>query len=442
TRRSSDLPDSSSASSTYSGFVTTLTNAKSQTKTETRNAQGELVRVVDHLGGWLSQGYDAQGNLTSTVDHGGNLTSLSYDLLGRKTAMNDPDKGAWSYQYNGFGELTLQTDAKGQTSTLTHDGLGRLVTRVDRLAGGASDGNTTWTYDSAANSLGQLASVQDTVSGYIKLVEYDQFGRPGEAVTSLGIGGSDGDHYEKVTYDQFGRTFQRFDAARDSASYTDNGVEHRYNAYGHLEQLVDAVYTSGQPRATYRTITSMDARGNVTGETLGNNVATSRTFDVLGRLDKQTATNLVTWQDPQNLDYDWDSLGNLDKRRDLARNLTETFAYDGLNRLTSASVTGQTGKTYRYDGLGNLLYKSDVCPTTSNCYSYGAGSAGPHAVTSVAGSTYAYDANGNNTSGDGRTLTYTSYDLVSSVTKGSHQTTFSYGPDRARTKRVDSNRSE
>src|SRR5690606_16772663 len=40
---------------------------------------------------------------------------------------------------------------------------------------------------------------------------------------------------------------------------------------------------------------------------------------------------------------------------------------------------------------------------------------------------------------DGRTLTYTSYDMVSTVTKGSHQTTFSYGPDRARTKRVDSN---
>ena len=72
-------------------------------------------------------------------------------------------------------------------------------------------------------------------------------------------------------------------------------------------------------------------------------------------------------------------------------------------------------------------------------YSYGAGNAGPHAVTSAGGQTYAYDANGNNISGDGRTISYTSFDKPSQIIKGSHKVEFEYGPDRSRYRRIDTN---
>lgn len=62
--------------------------------------------------------------------------------------------------------------------------------------------------------------------------------------------------------------------------------------------------------------------------------------------------------------------------------------------------------------------------------------AGPHAVTAAGSATYAYDANGNMTSGAGRTIAWTSFNKPSSITSGSETTSFVYGPSRARVKQV------
>lgn len=69
-------------------------------------------------------------------------------------------------------------------------------------------------------------------------------------------------------------------------------------------------------------------------------------------------------------------------------------------------------------------------------YSYGAGVVGPHAVTRTTGSrtnTYSYDLNGNQTSGAGRNLSYTSFNMVKSITQGNYRGTLHYGPDHQRT---------
>jgi hypothetical protein len=74
-------------------------------------------------------------------------------------------------------------------------------------------------------------------------------------------------------------------------------------------------------------------------------------------------------------------LGNVLTRADANENLTETFAYDALNRLTQAQVSQNIAplKSFAYDVIGNLLSKSDV-----GTYAYPlAGSARPHAVTSI-----------------------------------------------------------
>ncbi|MCT2532883.1 hypothetical protein N2488_06760 [SAR92 clade bacterium H231] len=181
----------------------------------------------------------------------------------------------------------------------------------------------------------------------------------------------------------------------------------------------------------------MDARGNVINEELGNGVTRTALYEhntgLLSSLGASLGASTF-----QNLDLQWDQVGNLEQRKETgnSRNLTENFLYDGLNRLKSSQVVGSSAQTLTYNAIGNITNKSDV-----GNYSYGAGAAGPHAVTSAGGNSYTYDANGNNISGDGRTISYTSFDKPSQIIKGNHKVEFEYGPDRSRYRRTDTNSS-
>ncbi len=93
-------------------------------------------------------------------------------------------------------------------------------------------------------------------------------------------------------------------------------------------------------------------------------------------------------------------------------------------------------KLFAYDAIGNLLSKSDV-----GNYAYPlAGSALPHAVTSISGgavsTSFTYDPNGNQTSGLGRSISYTSYNKPSSITQGAGTLFFSHDVDHQRFKQV------
>jgi len=432
------LSDNSSATSQYNGLTTIHANNLGHKKTEVRNVLGEITDVYDNLNSRTRYWYDYQGNLRRTEDLNSVPTVILYDLLGRKKETQDPDKGTWTYDYNHFGELKLQTSANGHTSTITYDGLGRMKTRTDTCfnattgdcaQGTLTESHTTWYYDTAAYGLGQLASVNDTESTYARTFTYDSLGRPSQVTTNI----DGGIYYEKTTYDQFGRIFQVFDAGGDG-SFQDSGVQHTYNAAGYLETVGDAVLVGGVPRTVYRQVTSMNARGQVTGELLGNGVLTTNTYTPTnGRLTK------ILSQGPggevQDLRYEWDTIGNLKYRREFSgtKTLEERFDYDLLNRLIEQEVTGETPITVNYYLNGNINTKSDV-----GTYSYGANGAGPHAVTAAGGVTYSYDANGNNElSSDGRTIKYTTFDKPYEISKGGHTVEFAYGPDRSRYRRID-----
>ena len=469
------LPDGSATTMAYDSLETTTTNALNQTAIETTNVLGETIETRDHDGGTVAFVYDAQGNLTSatrrkpatdaTAAPASVITSMTYNAIGQKTGMTDPDRGSSTYTYNALGEMRCRQGAAGHFSVMTYDGLGRMTARQDyrrHASAGCTnltmalavsrEANAAWTYDTAANGLGQLQSVSDDASGYRRMLDYDALGRASTASTVPGTGNTE--HHEKTTYDQYGRTFQVFDASRTSADFTHSGVRHVYNARGYPETLQDAVGTEDAqgrftPSKVYRTVTTMDARGNVVRERLGNGVARSHRFD--GETGRVLAirSGLLTATDRQALSYTWDALGNLKTRTRGTGAPVETFTYDGLNRLTSYALGAQPARAVTYDGYGNIRTK-----TGTGTYAYGSdagaapsGTAGPHAVASVSrpasggGTTtvsYSYDANGNNVaSTDGRTIAYTAFDKPTSIVKGSHTTAFAYAPDRARFKRTD-----
>ncbi|MGJ4973111.1 RHS repeat-associated core domain-containing protein [Bradyrhizobium sp. HKCCYLRH1073] len=411
-------PDGSVSQVAYHGLSVTKTNALGQTRSVTRNSQGNIVSVTDALGQTMSFVYDAAGNLVRTTDPVGNVVTASYDVRGNKVASSDPDLGNWSYSYNTLGLLVSQTDAKGQTVTMTYDKLDRMVQSVE------PDMTSVWVYDTTAHGIGKLASTAITAgpgNGYAKTASYDALGRPVQVATTI-----DGATYTLgASYDANGLL--------STVSYP-SGFTARYGhtALGDANQLLDN--TTGQ---SYWTANTLDAELRITQDTAGNGLTTTRSFDTLtGRL---TGVSTGSGGGVQNFSYTYDRSGNPLSRADANTNLNETFTYDALSRLTSSTVNltpTPLAKTFTYDPIGNLLTKSDV-----GTYSYPAtGSAKPHAVMSVSGgsisTTFTYDANGNQTSGLGRSLVYTSYNKPSSITQGARTISFLDDTDHQRFKQV------
>jgi RHS repeat-associated protein len=410
--------DGGVATNTYAGLSTTIqqsgTGITLRSRTSVTNVVGQVVSVADSL--YPSQSttyqYDVLGNLTKVIDPLGNQTAMVYDLRGRKTQMSDPNMGTWNYNYNALGELTSQIDAKSQTQTATYDLLGRLKTRT------TLEGTSTWTYDTATKGIGKLASVSG-LNGYQTSVTYDTLGRPSSNTVTI-----DATSYTTTTsYNTLGQI--------DTTTYPSTGfaVKRVYNANGYLTELRNA-----QTNLRYWLANQDDALGHMTSETLGNNLTAASTYDPTnGSL--QTLVTSGTPGVAQNESFTFDILGNLLSRTDNIQHLTESFSYDTLNRVTA--VTGPSSKTYQYNAIGNLTYKSDVGTYTYNAS--GTGGVRPHAVASTSGTlnaSYNYDANGNLLTGAGRTLTWTSFNKPAQITSGGVTASLTYDPAFNRVKKV------
>jgi YD repeat-containing protein len=152
-------------------------------------------------------------------------------------------------------------------------------------------------------------------------------------------------------------------------------VAYGYNATGYQSQLKNAATSQ-----VYWTANARDAEGHLTQATAGNGLVTAQSFEATtGRL-----LGIVTGAGGavQNFAYTYDTLGRLASRSDGNAAIAETFGYDALSRLTSATVNltpTPLAKTFAYDAIGNLTAKSDV-----GTYSYPApGGVRPHAVSSI-----------------------------------------------------------
>ncbi|MDR3527917.1 MAG: RHS repeat-associated core domain-containing protein [Rhizomicrobium sp.] len=425
-----DTPNSGYAVYAYHGLTVTGTNDKGQTTTTTKNAQGQVASVVDAANNTTSYGYNAYNNLTSVTNPNGNQITNSYDALGRKTASNDPDMGGWTYSYDVLGQMITQTDAKGQTTTLAYDVVGRVTTRSE-------NGQVSfWTYGSSATfsgsnrNIGKLVEAKACTDGGCSVVisdrtiSYDGYGRPVQSgLTVDGI-----NHTFTTGYESNG--------GRPSTIAYPSGftTQYIYNANGYLNQVKDP----NSPQA-YWTANARDAELHLISQAAGNGIGTTQYFDANTGL--MTNIRSGPGDGVAAFDYQYDTLGNLTYRSDNLQSIFEYACYDALNRLTeyavgnsvSACSSGQNHKTVGYDALGNVITKSGL-----GSYSYGSR---PHAVASISGTvngvanpSYSYDANGNMTTGAGRTIAYTSFNMTASIQQGSATIALNYDSEHARIK--------
>lgn len=420
-RANSDAdPTVISESMTYGGLTVTKTDALSRTQVTVSSAWDTILRATDEAGKHTIYTYKPFGELAAATDPLNNKSSITYNIRGFRTGIADPDKGTWTYTNDALGRALTQMDAKAQVTTFTYDEVNRIEAREDSPGGAAN--RTTWVWDTAVKGVGRLASVTSP-GGYQETYTYDSRGRQSQVTTVPGTGA--GSYVVLNTYDDVS-TGKPLDVTYPASTGSPLKVRYAYQA-GFEKSVTD--WTNGIAGTVYWTAHTQDARGHLTKEVYGNNQIANLAFD-------QTTGRLLTIQTgagggagTQNLAYAWDKVGNLSSRQDVSQSLTESFQYDAVYRLTNAQRNGLSPITVTYNDIGNITNKSDVGAYTYPAY--GPGSVRPHAVTTAGGVPYLYDANGNMTSRNGATVTWSTYDYPTAINQaGGNSSSFWYGPDR------------
>jgi YD repeat-containing protein len=93
------------------GLAATLTDARNNSTTTTKDVWGRVVSVAPPMGPGVTYTYDELNHL-KTATRGGVTMAMKYDNAGRKIGMDDPDMGtlgtttddnwAWTYQYDAL----------------------------------------------------------------------------------------------------------------------------------------------------------------------------------------------------------------------------------------------------------------------------------------------------------------------------------------------------
>jgi RHS repeat-associated protein len=193
----------------------------------------------------------------------------------------------------------------------------------------------------------------------------------------------------------------------DTLTYPTSTSSYRLKlAYAYQNGLLQGV-SDANAGTVYWQANTMNPRGQVTQETLGNGVVTNRAFDAVTGWIGSMTSGVSGTAALQNESYLFDEMGNLTQRQNNNVGLTENFYYDGDYRLDHSTLNGTVNLQMTYNAAGNITSRGDVAGGSTWTYD----ATHRHAVTQAgsAANTYTYDANGNATSRNGLGITWSSY---------------------------------
>jgi YD repeat-containing protein len=248
----------------YNGLSVTVSDG-TKSKTVTKNAVGNIVKMVDP-GGTINYAYFANGSMKE-ANYGTHIVKTEIDDWGRKKKLIDPAAGTYNYTYNILGEILTETTPKGKT-TYQYDGNGKPTNKT--IIGDLTNLSLGYQYRSdkllgAINGRDNIAS-----KNYTYTYGYDPTSKLPTSIKEV----TPSANFEKIlAYDGL----NRIKTEKYINTHTLNNInstihiENVYNNAGILTEIKDKT-----TNASLWEVTEENAKGQAKNINLGNGITKAR----------------------------------------------------------------------------------------------------------------------------------------------------------------------
>ena len=295
-------------------------------------AAGWQTKIATNGGASQAYHYDAQGNVTGIVDGNGNETSYVLDSWGRITEIRKADGSKENYSYDFAGNITEAVDGNGNKRTYEYDDNNQLkaITYPD-----GSQEEYLYTAD------GKLIQFQDR-NGITNEYQWNVYGSLIERKA-----GNLRNSYEYAPNGQLTAAIA-------------NGMDYRYSY--DRDGLLLAKKASGRTLLSYR----YDELGRKISQTDITGRQVSYKFDKSNYL-----VDICNEIDQSIVKFTRDADGAIQKITH-ANGMWQDITYDADKNITSLTVATPdkilAKNTYRYDGNGQRIEKSELAGKTLYTY--------------------------------------------------------------------------
>ena len=262
---------------------------------------------------------DANGNILQVVDPEGNRTKFQYDALNRLIAMIDPTGGETRWSYDLVGNVTAMTDPAGHVTKWKYGPTDKTVEIVD------AEGHSTEFKRDAAGNILQIKFP----GGKTYLSKLDKVYRP------ISITDPNGDAW-RMTWDRAGLLISLTDPSSKITEFTRNV----------MGQVIKRSDSSGRVRAF-----SYDDMSQLARAVREDGMIEQYSRDNLGQLKEMTVIAPGKTEPSLRLAYAYDRSGNLTE----ARNDVTTLSFKYDTRGFPIEVRDSNSKAtirYKHDANG------------------------------------------------------------------------------------------
>ena len=402
---------------TSRGLQTGVTDAKGNSTTYTYNQLNDRLEQITSGSSTVSYQYETDGAIKKITSPSGSVYNFTYDSFGRpiEILIGSQSLSETEYKSNTSSLVSKFEYGNGVYKTYAYDDQDRLISESinDTLS-------RSYIYDKRGN----LVETTDLLGNLTTRFHYDLIGRIN------GITASDGQSMNFV-YDGYNR-LSLLKWALGNTALTSSYIYGDAATANQKPGLIYGVKLNGTQQIGYE----YDELARLKQRVLGTSTpfATEYTYHN-GASANTTSTLVKTVKNGNNtLEYVYDEVGNITSVKKNGT-IIETYSYDALNQLVSATYGGNT-YTYAYDNGGNMteVRKNGV---VLNTYTYG-DAEWKDLLTVFNGQTISYDDIGNPLNyRNGMSFTWQNGRQLASISQnGNALASYSYNADGLRTSKT------